>query len=200
MRFTVTIESSTSLPDQPWEAQIWHNISDPDWTALPLHETKQSAAPLLSGNATEYRYYRHIFAGQIQLPSVGGHAQFTVRFRTSPETDWQWVNPHHSVGDGEIVYTARESGIKKALSPYFPSQVRKEELAKYITNLSQDIQVESRTSEAPGSLLWSISGNVSAAANWSIRNQYSSSRYPFFNNEELFLGAGLESVAGATTW
>ncbi|KAI3283711.1 hypothetical protein DTO002I6_9462 [Penicillium roqueforti] len=165
VRFTVTIESSTSLPDQPWEAQIWHNISDPDWTALPLHETKQSAAPLLSGNATEYRYYRHIFAGQIQLPSVGGHAQFTVRFRTSPETDWQWVNPHHSVGDGEIVYTARESGIKKALSPYFPSQVRKEELAKYITNLSQDIQVESRTSEAPGSLLWSISGNVSAAAN-----------------------------------
>ncbi|KAJ5764526.1 Aldolase-type TIM barrel [Penicillium manginii] len=165
VRFTVTIESSRCLPDQPWEAQIWHNISGPDWTDLPLCKTKPSAVPLLSGSSAEYSCHRHIFTGQIELPSVGGHAQFTVRFRTSPDTGWQWANPHHSVGDGEIVYTARESEITKALSPYFPSRVRKEELAKYISNLSPDIQVESRASEAPGSLLWSISGNISAAAN-----------------------------------
>jgi hypothetical protein len=39
----------------------------------------------------------------------------------------------------------------------------KEELAKYIENLSSEVQVNARMSEAPGSLLWDITGKVDSA-------------------------------------
>lgn len=164
MRFTVVIESSTSLPTQPWEAQIWHNISSSDWTALPLLKTNQSDAPLLNGSDTEYSYHRHVFSNQVGLPSVGGHAHFTVRFRTSPDAEWQWANQQHPVSDGEIVYSPRVSDIETVLSSAFYFRVGKDELAKYIDDLSPDVQIETRASEAPGSLLWSISGYAPAAA------------------------------------
>lgn len=163
--FTVVIESSISLPDQPWEVQIWHNISTSEWEALPLHKTNAHHAPLLNNKDEEYTYYRHIFTNQVELPSDGGHAQFTVRFRTSPDTEWQWINQHHSVKDGEIVFGPCSSYIGKVLSSCYPFRVGKDELAKYIDNLSQDVQVESRASEAPGSLLWSVSGEAVAASN-----------------------------------
>lgn len=129
-----------------------------------MSKAKQSTSPLLNGIEEEYTYYRHIFSAQIQLPLPGGHAQFTVRFRNSPETDWQWANQQHSVGDGEIVYSSQQSEIEPVLSSFFPSRVGKDELAKYIDNLSQDVQITSRVSEAPGSLLWSISGYTSTAS------------------------------------
>ncbi|KAI3222778.1 hypothetical protein DTO012A9_9942 [Penicillium roqueforti] len=55
-----------SPADQPSVLDTLSNICTVrDWTALPLHETKQSAAPLLSGNATEYSRWAYTIHGTL---------------------------------------------------------------------------------------------------------------------------------------
>ncbi|KAJ5096045.1 Raffinose synthase [Penicillium alfredii] len=167
LRFTVVIESSSSFPAQSWEAQIWHNITASGWGALPLRKCDPSCAPLLSGNETEYSYHRYVFSDEIVLPAAGGHAQFTVRFRTSPNTEWQWANQKHPVSDGELVFSPRNSGFDKAPSTEFFTESSTsnptEELGKYIDSLTSEVQTESRASEAPGSVLWALSGDADPA-------------------------------------
>lgn len=72
------------------------------------------------------------------------------------------MNPLH---DGEIVYSARHSDLDKAVSMDVAAQAPKEQLQKYIDNLHDDIQVESRLSEAPGSILWALSGDIDGVQN-----------------------------------
>ncbi|KAJ5734425.1 Aldolase-type TIM barrel [Penicillium malachiteum] len=158
VRFTVVIESSTSLPQQSWEAQIWHNIGS-EWKALLLEKIDSSHAPLLSGSETDYNFYRHVFSEEITLPLTGGYAQFTVRFRTNPETEWQWVNQQRPVNDGELVFGPRDSELDQTSVPLDARMG----LSKYIDNLSSEVQIESRRSDCPGSSLWAISGNVDEA-------------------------------------
>ncbi|KAI2792315.1 hypothetical protein POX_b02352 [Penicillium oxalicum] len=158
--FTVVVESSTSLPTQSWEAQVWHNIGSTEWSALPLSACDSSVAPLLNGTEENYKYHRHVFRGEIHLPPTAVHAQFTTRFRTGPDVEWQWANQQECVGDGELVIAAKsdKSGAVAA-----DSGNAAEELAKYIDNLSPELTVESRRTEAPGSVLWQIRGEVDAA-------------------------------------
>ncbi|KAJ5503355.1 Aldolase-type TIM barrel [Penicillium fimorum] len=160
LRFTVTIESSSSFPAQSWEAQIWHNITGPEWRSLPLHRCNPNHAALLTGNDSEYHYHRYVFSEEISLPAAGGHAQFTVRFRTGPDTEWQWANERHHVSDGELVYSARYSGLDGALSTEVATLAPKEQLEKYIDNIHEDLTIQSRRSEAPGSVLWALSGDI----------------------------------------
>lgn len=167
LRFTVTIESSSSFPAQSWEAQIWHNITSPEWGSLPLKIFDTDHAALLTGRDSEYNYHRYVFSEEISLPAAGGHAQFTVRFRTGPGTEWQWANQRHPVSDGEIVYNARHSDLNKAVSTDVAAPAPKEQLAKYIDDLHDDLQIESRLSEAPGSVLWALLGDIDAAQNGS---------------------------------
>ncbi|KAJ5964367.1 uncharacterized protein N7479_004243 [Penicillium vulpinum] len=167
LRFTVIIESSSSFPEQPWEAQIWHNITGPEWTYLPLQRCNTNQAALLTGNNSEYHYHRYVFSEEVSLPDAGGHAQFTVRFRTSPHTEWQWVNQRNNVSDGEIVYSARQSDLDMAMSTDVAARAPKERLEKYIDNLHDDLQIETRLSEAPGSVLWAISGDIQVVRNGS---------------------------------
>lgn len=134
-----------------------------EWTALPLKKCHSSTAPLITCHQLEYNHYRHVFSEEIILPTAGGHAQFTVRFRASPDTEWQWANRLHPVNDGELVLTPRNSDLEKASLQDVSSLDAREELDKYIDNLASDVQVESRASEAPGSLLWSITGDVDEA-------------------------------------
>lgn len=165
LRFTVTVESSSSFPAQSWEAQIWHNITSPEWGSLPLKRYNTNHAALLTGNDSNYHYHRYVFSEEISLPAAGGRAQFTVRFRTGPDTEWQWANQIHPVSDGEIVYSARHSDLDKAVSTDVTAPAPKEQLAKYIDNLHDDLQIESRLSEAPGSVLWALLGDIDAAKN-----------------------------------
>ncbi|KAJ5170402.1 Aldolase-type TIM barrel [Penicillium coprophilum] len=167
LRFTVTIESSSSFPAQSWEAQIWHNINGPKWGSLPLQSCKTDHAALLTGDDSEYNYHRYVFSEVVSLPAAGGHAQFTVRFRTGPDTEWQWANETHHVSDGEIVYSARHSAFDEALSTELAAQFPKEQLEKYIDTLHEDLQIQSRPSEAPGSVLWALSGDIDAVQNGS---------------------------------
>ncbi|KAJ5812070.1 Raffinose synthase [Penicillium riverlandense] len=164
LHFTVVIESSIAFPAQSWEAQIWHNITSTEWTALPLKKRDPSSAPLLTGNEAEYGYHRYVFSDEIKLPAAGGHAQFTVRFRTNPDTEWQWANQQRPVSDGEVVFTPRNLQLVQGSSTESATTPNaKEELGKYIDSLSSNVQVESRASEAPGSTLWSVSGDADQA-------------------------------------
>ncbi|KAJ5788276.1 hypothetical protein N7457_003266 [Penicillium paradoxum] len=162
LRFTVTIESSSSFPTQSWEAQIWHNITGSEWTSLSLREGRLDHTPLLTGDDSEYNYHRHVFSGELLLPAAGGHARFTVRFRTGPDTDWQWANQKHPVSDGEIVYSPRHSDLDKRGSTDPTTQAPGGDLGRYIDNLNHELQIKSRLSEAPGSVLWTLSGDIDA--------------------------------------
>lgn len=124
-------------------------------------------AALLTGNDSDYHYHRYVFSEEISLPAAGGHAQFTVRFRTGPNTEWQWANQTHPVSDGEIIYSARHSDFDKAVSTDVAGRAPKKQLEKYIDDLQDDLQIESRLSEAPGSVLWALSGDIDGARNGS---------------------------------
>ncbi|EAW10291.1 putative raffinose synthase protein Sip1 [Aspergillus clavatus NRRL 1] len=185
VRFTVVIESSSLFPEQPWEAHIWHNINNTEWTALPLKKDQPTVAPLVNGSEEDYKYRRYVFSEDIAIPASGGYAQFTVRFRATPEADWQWVNQQRHVNDGELVFTSRESSFDTSgngpltpatdayeapsISPFAVASVaalatpERDSFSKYFENLSTEVEIESRTSEAPGSFLWSLSGSIEGA-------------------------------------
>ncbi|KAJ5895194.1 hypothetical protein N7495_006885 [Penicillium taxi] len=164
LRFTVVIESSTSFPEESgWEAQIWHNILDTEWMALPLRKAPSSHAPLLTGHESEYKFYRYVFSGEIEFPAAGGHAQFTVRFRTNHDSEWLWANQQQSVTDGELVFSPSTSMLEKLSKPGASSLNAAAELANYIDNVSSEVTVEVRASEAPGSVLWTILGDTNVA-------------------------------------
>ncbi|KAE8344228.1 hypothetical protein BDV24DRAFT_172111 [Aspergillus arachidicola] len=163
VRFTVVIESSNSLPEQPWEAQIWHNITNPEWSAFPLQQSSSPVVTLMNKTESEYKFYRHVFCGEIPLPSHGGCAQFTVRYRVSQDSDWQWVNQQQNTKDGELVFAAKGPEQENINLAQLSLTSAKEWFGKYFDGISNDLEVESRKSEAPGSTLWHISGNVGPA-------------------------------------
>lgn len=117
----------------------------------------------MNGKDDEYNYHRYVFSEGIRLPSSGGHTKFTARFRTSPDTEWQWVNQQQSVSDGELVFGHRNGTSENPLLDERISADAKAELAKYIDNLSPEVQIESLRTEAPGSVLWAIHGDVDPA-------------------------------------
>lgn len=188
------IESSSAFPDQPWEVQIWHNIppistatatsasGGAEWTALSLHRVSDTRAPLLNGSRTGYQVCRGVFTEELALPAQGGHAKFTVRYRTGPNAQWQWVNEQQrGMTDGELVFAPRETapatGQTQTRQPeparpqwsshstsYSAQSSARSQLGKYIENLSSEIEVESRMSEAPNSTLWQVSGTISPAS------------------------------------
>jgi hypothetical protein len=148
------------FPAQPWEAQIWHNITSSEWTALPLRKCNTDHAPLLTGKESDHNYHRHVFSEEIHLSAAGGHAQFTVRFRTGPDTEWHWANQKHPVSDGEIIYSPRHSELDRIVLADVADRSSKEDLRRFIDNLSDELEIGARFSEAPGALLWSISGDI----------------------------------------
>lgn len=179
LRFTVVIESSTAFPEQPWEAQIWHNIPSTtatstagtalEWTALPLQRVPVTRAPLLNGSRSEYHDHRCVFSGEIALPMQGDYAQFTVRYRTGPNAQWQWVNERQrGMKDGELVFAPRNATFSTpattAASAEQTQPSPKDQLAKYFEKLSSEVEVESCVSEAPNSTLWRVSGTVPPAS------------------------------------
>ncbi|BCR83996.1 putative raffinose synthase protein Sip1 [Aspergillus chevalieri] len=220
LRFTVVIESSVSFPEQPWESEIYHTISTtpatsttttyssntpssaPEWKSLPLRKVSTSRAPMLNAQKGEYDYYRTVFTEEITLPNQGGYAQFTVKYRSSPNSPWQWVNQQkpEEVRNGELVFAPRDqsalaiantaaataaasgaggaggggmSGTQSTPSWYSAptpsyssssaSSGGRSELGKYFENLSSEVEVESRVSEAVNSVLWQVSGSVPPA-------------------------------------
>ncbi|KAL4982948.1 glycoside hydrolase superfamily [Aspergillus falconensis] len=150
IRFTVLIEPASQ---HQWEIQIWHNIGLSQWAALPLSEIPSTALPALSSRQDPG--YRGVFAGDISRPQAGT-ARFTVRYRESPDEEWRWANKEQDHRDGELVFVSRHLTSELAASSA-------QNFAKYFDNLSPDVQIEVRKSEAPGAALWSVSGLVEGA-------------------------------------
>ncbi|KAL5043245.1 hypothetical protein BDW71DRAFT_188246 [Aspergillus fruticulosus] len=150
IRFTVLIEPASQ---HQWEIQIWHNIGLSQWAALPLSEIPSTALPALSSRQDPG--YRGVFAGDISRPQAGT-ARFTVRYRESPDEEWRWANKEQDHRDGELVFVSRHLTSELAASSA-------QDFAKYFDNLSPDVQIEVRKSEAPGAALWSVSGLVEGA-------------------------------------
>ncbi|PYH92320.1 glycoside hydrolase [Aspergillus ellipticus CBS 707.79] len=157
LHFTVVLESSTSFPVQPWDVQLWHNITSSEWNATPFDKCGSSVAPLMSGNEEEYKYNRHVFSGKIAVPSDAGTAQFTVRYRVNPDAEWQWVNQQQNSSDGVLVFTARSPGFDSLESTSAGFK-------KYFEGFSSDIEIQPRKSEAPGSDLWHLAGEIDSAS------------------------------------
>jgi hypothetical protein len=79
-----------------------------------------------------------------------------VRYQESPDADWRWGNKEQGVDNGELVFTAVDLGSD------LPG-ASAEDFGKYFDDLSSDISVEARKSEAPGASLWQLSGFVDPA-------------------------------------
>ncbi|KKK23827.1 hypothetical protein ARAM_001531 [Aspergillus rambellii] len=142
LRFTVVLESDR----EDWEVQIWHNIGVPEWTALPLPKCVSDAVPLLNGDQAPNS--RQAFSDEIVRPSCAGQFQFTVRFRETSQTDWRWVNQEPRIADGELIFASPRTAA--------------ENFAEYFENLSSEIEIQTRQSEAPGAVLWHLAGSVDA--------------------------------------
>ena len=154
----MVLSSSKSFPEQIWEVEIWHNIGNCNWGALPLGKYPHLVTPII-GKGDERSYYNYTFSKELNLPLSGGHAKFTVRYRTGPDTLWQWANQQQSVGDGELVISPKHHGIETTMLESSPRQ----HLSRYIDNLADQLSIHSQTSEAPHARLWSITGDAPAA-------------------------------------
>jgi hypothetical protein len=138
---------------------IWHNINNSTWSALPLKKCTPSEKPTVIGSEVEQTFFHYAFSEEIALPSSAGHATFTVRYRTGPDAQWQWANQRRFVRDGELIF-----GPRNRISLSSPSESSpKDKLGEYIQGLSSEVDIQSLKSEAPDALLWSIVGDVPAA-------------------------------------
>ncbi|KAI9369922.1 raffinose synthase or seed imbibition protein Sip1-domain-containing protein [Aspergillus egyptiacus] len=141
-----TLESESAL-ELGWEAQIWHNIGTSEWTALCLCKCSATDAPLLSCELDPRN--RLVLSGELSRPG-SGTAQFTIRYRESPDAEWRWTNKEQNLTDGELIFT---TAADLTLSGF----------SKYFDELSPDVEIENRKSESPGAALWHLSGPVEAA-------------------------------------
>lgn len=161
------LSSSTSFPERDWEAEIWHNIlQNEHWTSLPLTRSK-SFKPTVIGNTDDTQNYHHyLYSADLELPSSAGRGTFTVRYRTGPDTDWQWANQRRYVKDGEVVFGEKNrvipSNINIALESGAGDSPR-HEIGQYIEGLSTQLEVQAKKSETPNTLLWSITGTAPPA-------------------------------------
>ena len=112
--FTVVLESSTSLPEQPWEVAIWYDhstcygTSGEDWRALPLQKVDTNPTVLFDSRNT--KLHRYTFEGNLPTPFPtaartykGRKVSFTVRYRINPDAAWTWVKDNFATGDGELI-------------------------------------------------------------------------------------------------
>ncbi|KAJ9652034.1 hypothetical protein H2198_008735 [Neophaeococcomyces mojaviensis] len=112
--FTVVIESSASLPEQPWEVAIWYDHSTcyatntGEWRALSLQKAETPPTLLYDNRGT--KLYRHAFEGSLPTPFPeeprtykGRMVPFTVRYRINANEEWTWVHENFGTSDGQVI-------------------------------------------------------------------------------------------------
>ncbi|KUL82474.1 hypothetical protein ZTR_10202 [Talaromyces verruculosus] len=168
IQFTVILSSSTSFPEQDWEVEIWHNIlQNEHWTSLPLTRSRSSSKPTVIGNTDDVQNYHHyLYSAELELPPSAGRGTFTVRYRTGPDTDWQWANQTRYIKDGEVVFGEKNRLILSNMNTTLESGTGnspRDEIGEYIEGLSTQLEVQAKKSETPNTLLWSITGTAPPA-------------------------------------
>lgn len=112
--FTVVIESSTSLPEQPWEVAIWYDHAtcygtySAEWRALALE--KVDSNPTVLYDNRDAKLHRYTFEGHLPTPFPensrtykGRKVLFTVRYRINTGEEWGWVSENFGTSDGEVI-------------------------------------------------------------------------------------------------
>lgn len=112
--FTVVLESSKSLPEQPWEVAIWYDhatcyaTGNNSWRALPLQRV--TACPTVLYDNRNTNVHRYTFEGNLPTPFPddaktykGRKVPFTVRYRINPDEPWMWVLENFGEEDGEVI-------------------------------------------------------------------------------------------------
>ncbi|KAF3483956.1 DIN10 [Arthroderma uncinatum] len=151
----VVLESSCSFPERPWDVAIWHNLYRDEWTDLELHKGPPNDVPIAVSEKSAKECFRYSFTAEIPFPPSGKHAAFTIKYRTDTSAKWQWMNEQFGTKDGEII-----------IEPYdLPSKWNPRSLDKYLLSLNTDFDIKPQRSEAPGALLWTITGQIGPAVN-----------------------------------
>lgn len=134
---------------------------------MPLTRCDTSDNPTIIGDSdVTQNHYHYTFSSDMELPPSSGRGNFTVRYRTSPDTEWQWANQRRYVKDGEVIFGDKGRVIVSHLNdipqPNTTNSPR-DEIEYYIEDLSSQLEVQTRKSEAPNALLWSITGSATSA-------------------------------------
>lgn len=150
--FTVVIESSKSLSQQPWEVAIWYDYAtcygtnNNEWRALPLKHT--DVHPTMLCDNRHEKLYRYAFEGSLPTPFPaeaktykGRKVPFTVRYRINPDEEWTWVWDVFGSSDGEVI-------LQPPIDPNY--------LGGSPVELHDGWFTRKLTSEAPGAKLYSL--------------------------------------------
>lgn len=150
--FTVVIESSTSLPQQPWEVAIWYDhatcygSNNKEWRALPL--TKTDVTPTMLYDNRDSKLHRYAFEGSLPTPFPaeaktykGRKVPFTVRYRINPDEEWTWVWDVFGSSDGEVI-------LQPPIDPNY--------LGGSPVDLHDGWLTRKLTSDSPGAKLYSL--------------------------------------------
>ncbi|KAK5195847.1 hypothetical protein LTR99_002371 [Exophiala xenobiotica] len=149
--FTVVLESSTSLPERPWEVSIWYDHgsysgSKSAWQALDLKLVDHTPAVL--HDDSQRSNYRYTFSGDLDSPYVspdktykGRRVPFTIRYRIDPDSEWSWVYHNFGIKDGELV-------LQPPIDPNF--------LGAYPVDIGEGWTIRKTPSDAPAARLYTI--------------------------------------------
>jgi len=149
--FTVVLESSTSLPERPWEVSIWYDHgsysgSRSSWQALDLNLVDHTPAVLHDDR--QRSNYRYTFSGDLDSPYVspdktykGRRVPFTIRYRIDPNSEWSWVYHNFGIKDGELV-------LQPPIDPNF--------LGAYPVDIGEGWTIRKTPSDAPAARLYTI--------------------------------------------
>ncbi|KAI9831128.1 MAG: hypothetical protein M1819_005216 [Sarea resinae] len=149
INFKILLETDLSASDKRWEVAVWHdNHAERRWAALPLHDVANNELPLIVCQESPPRLHKRFFTANIRASPESGPINFTVKFRSSPEEQWKWVNESSSLTDGQIIFQ------NPTISP---------DLSEFIGGLNSKLDVRAVASEAPNTNLWSITAPVEAA-------------------------------------
>lgn len=154
--FTVVIESSTSLPEQPWEVAIWYDHSTcygtytSEWRALSLE--KVDTNPTVLYDNRDAKLYRYTFEGHLPTPFPensktykGRKVPFTVRYRINPTEEWNWIWENFGTSDGEVI-------LQPPIDPNF--------LGAGPVEVKNGWHTRKLTSEAPEARLYSLESTI----------------------------------------
>lgn len=132
-----------------------------------MQKCDQKQNMTMTGNNDLTRNYHHyVYFSELPLPSASGTGKFTVRYRTGPNTEWQWANQTRYTKDGEVVFGPKNRTIQSLMDgeqQFLGSHSPRQEIEEYIQGLSTQLNVEAKRSEAPNALLWSITGSAPPA-------------------------------------
>ncbi|KAJ9633833.1 hypothetical protein H2204_006618 [Knufia peltigerae] len=149
--FTVVLESSTSLPERPWEVSIWYDYgaysgTRAPWRALDLELVDHTPAVLHDDSSNSN--YRYTFSGDLDSPYVspdktykGRRVPFTIRYRIDPGSEWSWVYHNFGIKDGELI-------LQPPIDPNF--------LGAYPVEIGEGWIIRKTPSETPNARLYTI--------------------------------------------